>query len=76
MSVQAYVLAMVKAGQSRKVTAALRELEGVKAAHTVTGMYDVIAFVEVEDSEALGELLISKTQAIDDTMRTHTCVVI
>lgn len=76
MTVQAYVLAMVKAGQSGKVTAALREIQGVKAAHTVTGMYDVIAFVEVEDSEALGALLISKIQAIDDTMRTHTCVVI
>jgi len=76
MTVQAYVLAMVKPGQSEKVTAALREMEGVKAAHTVTGMYDVIAFVEVEDSTALGQLLISKIQTIDDTRRTHTCVVI
>ncbi len=76
MTVQAYVLAMVKAGQSEKVTTALREIEGVKAAHTVTGMYDVIAVVEVEDTAALGQLLISKIQAIDETMRTHTCVVI
>ena len=76
MTVQAYVLAMVKAGQSEKVTAALREIEGVKAAHTVTGMYDVIAFVEVEDMAALGQLVISKIQPLEDTMRTHTCVVI
>jgi DNA-binding Lrp family transcriptional regulator len=67
---------MVKPGQSEKVTAALREMEGVKAAHTVTGMYDVIAFVEAEDSAALGQLVISKIQTIDDTRRTHTCVVI
>lgn len=51
-------------------------MEGVKAAHTVTGMYDVIAFVEVEDTTALGRLVISKMQALDDTIRTHTCVVI
>lgn len=76
MTIQAYVLAMVKGGQSQKVTAALREMDGVKAAHGVTGMYDVIAFVEVEDTAALGQLVISKIQALDDTMRTHTCVVI
>lgn len=76
MTVQAYVLAMVKVGQSEKVTAALREIEGVKTAHSVTGTYDVIAFVEVEDSAALGQLVISKIQAIEGIGRTHTCVVI
>jgi len=76
MSVQAYVLAMVKGGQSEKVSTALREMEEIKAAHTVTGMYGVIAFVEVENTAALGQLVISKIQAIDDTLRTHTCVVI
>lgn len=76
MTVQAYVLAMVKGGQSEKVTAALREIEGVKGAHSVTGMYDVIAFVEAEGSAALGQLVISKIQAIESIVRTHTCVVI
>jgi len=76
MTVQAYVLAMAKGGQSEKVTAALREIEGVNAAHAVTGMYDVIAFVEVEDSAALGQLVISKIQTMESIVRTHTCVVI
>jgi len=39
-------------------------------------MYDVIAFVEAEDSAALGQLVISKIQAIESIVRTHTCVVI
>ena len=76
MTVQAYVLVFVDVGQSEKVTAALREIEGVKTAHSVTGMYDVIAFVEVEDSTALGQLVISKIQAIEGVGKTQTSVVI
>ena len=76
MTVQAYVLVFVNVGQSEKVTTALREIEGVKAAHTITGMYDVIAFLEVEDSAALGQLIISKIQAVEGVGKTQTCVVI
>ena len=60
MTVQACVLAMIGGGQSEKVTTAVRESEEVKAAHSVTRIYEVTAFEGAEDLAALGRLVISK----------------
>jgi len=76
MSVKAYILANVEVGLGDDVLEALSALEGVKSAHSVTGPYDVIAFVEVPDTEALGELVITKIQPIEGIAYTLTCVVI
>jgi DNA-binding Lrp family transcriptional regulator len=76
MSVKAYILANVEAGLGQDVIEALSAIEGVKSAHNVTGPYDVIAFVEVLDTDALGELVITEIQLIDGIDYTLTCVVI
>jgi len=76
MSVKAYILANVEAGLGEDVIEALSAIEGVKSAHNVTGPYDVIAFVEVPDADALGELVITKIQLIEGIDYTLTCVVI
>ena len=76
MSVKAYILANVEAGLGEDVIEALLAIEGVKSAHNVTGPYDVIAFVEVPDTGALGELVITKIQPIEGIAYTLTCVVI
>lgn len=76
MSVKAYILANLEVGLGEDVIEALSALEGVKSAHNVTGPYDVIAFVEVPDTDALGELVINKIQPIEDIAYTLTCVVI
>ncbi|MGA9348498.1 MAG: Lrp/AsnC ligand binding domain-containing protein [Anaerolineae bacterium] len=76
MSVKAYILANVEAGMGGGVIEALSAIEGVKSAHNVTGPYDAIAFVEVPDTAALGELVINEIQLIDGIDYTLTCVVI
>jgi DNA-binding Lrp family transcriptional regulator len=76
MSVKAYILADVEVGMGEGVIEALSAIEGVKSAHNVTGLYDVIAFVEVPDTAALGELVINGIQLIDGIDYTLTCVVI
>lgn len=76
MSVKAYILANVEVGMGEGVIEALSEIEGVKSAHNVTGPYEVIAFVEVPDTAALGELVINEIQLIDGIEYTLTCVVI
>ena len=43
---------------------AIREIAGVKQAHAVLGPLDIIAFVEVEDVEALGETVMA-IRAVD-----------
>jgi len=76
MSVKAYILANVEAGMGESVIEALSATEGVKSAHNVTGIYDVIALVEVPDTAALGELVINDIQLIEGVDYTLTCVVI
>lgn len=75
MSIKAYILANVEAGMGEGVIEALSVIEGVKSAHNVTGPYDVIALVELPDTTALGELIISGIQLVDGIDYTLTCVV-
>jgi len=46
------------------ILSAIREIAGVKQAHALLGPVDIIAFVEVEDVEALGETVMA-IRAVD-----------
>jgi DNA-binding Lrp family transcriptional regulator len=76
MSVKAYVLVNVELGGYRKVADALLEIEGVQSALEVAGPYDVIAFVEAEDTAALGKLVVSQIQTTKGVTGSLTCIVI
>lgn len=75
MSIKAYVLASVEVGSGAGVVEDLLAIEGVKSAENVTGPFDLIAVVEVDDTTALGNLLISKIESIKGITNTLTCVV-
>ena len=45
----AYVLIKIAPGRSRAITEHISKIEGVKIAHPVTGMFDIIAFIEASD---------------------------
>jgi hypothetical protein len=46
------------------ILSAIREIAGVKQAHALLGPLDIIAFVEVEDVEALGDTVMA-IRAVD-----------
>jgi DNA-binding Lrp family transcriptional regulator len=75
MSIKAYILANVEAGMGEEVIEALSVMEGIESVHNVTGPYDVIAFVEVPDTVALGDLVVNSIQLVDGIDYTLTCVV-
>jgi hypothetical protein len=50
MSIRAYVLANVEVGSGAGVMEDLLAIEAVKSAENVTGPFDVIAIVEVDDT--------------------------
>ncbi len=75
MTVQAYVLVRTMPGQAGEVLAHVTDTSGVKMAHAVTGPTDIIAFVEAENMDALGRLIISRIQQAPGVTRTTTCVV-
>jgi DNA-binding Lrp family transcriptional regulator len=63
-------------GRAKAAAREITRVPGVKLAHAVTGNYDVIAFVEAADLEALGTTVVSKIQAVSGVQRTTTNVVV
>jgi DNA-binding Lrp family transcriptional regulator len=71
----AYILIKIAPGKSRGVTEQVARIEGVKTAHPVTGIYDIIAYIETPDINTLTGAVRSKIQTIDGVLRTHTAIV-
>jgi len=74
--VKAFVLIQVQLGKARSVAKALSNVRGVKMVHAVTGMYDVIAYLELEDMTSLSDFVVKKIQTAKGVERTHTAIVV
>ena len=69
-----FMLIQVDAGAGAKVRHEISSINAVRIAHSVTGPYDMVVRVQVEDMDALGGLL-SDIQLIPGVLRTLTCIV-
>jgi len=76
MVVKAFVLVQAQLGRSRSVARAIAKVHGVKMVHAVTGLYDVIAYLEMRDMTTLSEMVIKKIQSVKGVERTHTAIVV
>ena len=76
MGVKAFVLVQARLGRARSVAKAVAKVRGVKMVHAVTGVYDVIAYLELSDMRSLSELVIRKIQSVNGVERTHTAIVV
>jgi DNA-binding Lrp family transcriptional regulator len=70
---RAYVLIQTETGRAADVAGAIRGLPGVISTEAVTGPYDVVVFVEAEDVDALGRLVVAEIQSVEGIVRTLTC---
>ncbi|MBA7500020.1 hypothetical protein ES704_02773 [subsurface metagenome] len=75
MVAKAFVLIETVGGRNKDVVAALKQLEGVKSVDTVTGPYDVIATIEGETLNDIGDLVTAKIHPIAGISRTVSCLV-
>ena len=75
LDVIAYVLIEALPGKAREVARAIAALDGVEAAYSVTGPYDVIVTLNVPDLKTLGELVSERIQIVEGVATTFTCVV-
>jgi DNA-binding Lrp family transcriptional regulator len=71
----AYILIKIAPGKSRSITEHVARIEGVKTAHPVTGIYDIIAYIETSDINSLTGTVRAKVQTLDGVLRTHTAIV-
>ena len=76
MTAKAFVLIETVVGRNREVVTALKQLEGMKSVDTVTGPYDVIATIEGETLNDIGDLVTAKIHPITGIARTVTCLVV
>ena len=74
--VRAYVLIQTDSGKAADVANGIRAIGGVMSTEAVTGPYDVIVFVEAEDVDSLGQLVVTAIQPVEGIVRTLTCPVI
>ncbi len=76
MPTTAFVLIEAASDKAKNALKAITKIPGVKMAHAVTGPYDIIAFVEASDVDALGRVVLSKIRTITGVTKTLTCVAI
>jgi DNA-binding Lrp family transcriptional regulator len=73
---KAYVLIETAVGRAKEVAAMIEKLEGVTAVDPVTGPYDIIAIVERDSLNEIGNLVTGSIHPIAGISRTVTCLAI
>jgi DNA-binding Lrp family transcriptional regulator len=73
---KAFVLIETAVGKTKEVVAILNKIEGLTSVDTVTGPYDIIAIVEAEDLNKIGDVITGKIHAIEGIARTVTCLAV
>ncbi len=69
MAIKAYLLVETAIGTTREVVTSLRSVEGIDSADVVTGPFDVIAVINVEDFTQVGLLVTEKVHTINGIVR-------
>ncbi len=77
MAAKAFVLVETSvAKKNKEVIAALRKMKGMKSVDSVTGPYDIIAVLEAETLNEIGDIITGKIHSIEGISRTVTCLVV
>jgi len=76
VAAKAFVLIETAVGKTKEVVTILGSLKGVQSVNTVTGPYDIIAILEAENLNDIGEIVTGKIHPIAGISRTVTCLTI
>jgi len=71
---KAYILIETTAGKNREIVNTIKNLKGVTSVDYVTGPYDIIAIVEADNLNEIGDLITEKIHPIPGITRTITCL--
>lgn len=74
MTTKAYILVETAVGKTREVVGSLRTIQSMKAVDVVTGPYDIIAVMEANDLNTIGEMVTNHVHIIPGVLRTVTCL--
>ncbi|MEF8787691.1 MAG: Lrp/AsnC ligand binding domain-containing protein [Planctomycetota bacterium] len=71
-----YMFLQIAARKVADAVASANKLEGVRAAHAVTGRHDVIVQLEAEDFATLANEVLPRLRAIEGVQSSETAIVI
>jgi len=74
MNPGAYLLINVATGSEIQVAEDLKKIDGVSMVRVVTGLHDVICYVEAESINDLKRDIIEKVRRVPGIQRTITCM--
>lgn len=74
MTVRAFVLIEAEAGRGSDIVDELLQIPQTVAADRVTGPYDVICVLELDELHVLGDLVAERVHKIEGISRTLSCV--
>ena len=75
MTKKAYLLIKVEKGDATSVAAELSDKQGILAADSVFGHYDVVALIEADDLVGLRAIVRNEISQADHVVRTETLLV-
>lgn len=75
MPVRAYVFIRALRGNAAAVAKGLSRIKNVKSAKVVSGRYDVVALVEAETIEELGNMILKRVQRVRGVQSTETAII-
>lgn len=70
------MLIQTESGKTGRVAQEIAALAGVDSAVVVTGPYDVIARIQADSIDTVGQMVLSRIQAVRGVTRTVTCPVV
>ena len=71
----AYVLLNTEIGAEKRVLSALKKIEGVQEAHSLWGVYDIIAHVKAETMEKLKFLITRRIEKVGNINSKLTMII-
>ena len=74
MATRAFVLIETSVGKTKEVAVALMGADHVARVDAVTGPYDIIAVVEAESLEGIGDAVTSQIHTVPGIVRTVSCL--
>ncbi len=74
MPAKAFILIETAAGRNKEILNNIRQLKGVTSIDYVTGPYDIIAIIEAENLNEIGDLVTKEIHPISGIVRTTTCL--
>ncbi len=72
----AYILIEAEPLEIPNIMEKLSDIENIKSADVVTGVYDIIVFLEGEDQNEIGRIVVRDIHSIKGVKKATTCMVV